>query len=784
MIFYDTETCGLHGPTILIQWALDDGDIHLHDVWISNIQSTITLIEWMMRHKGGVCGFNLAFDHFHLCQTYTTLKLLGEKVGYDECPQDHINMYAELEPLARDGDCLKPQTAVDLMLVARKTEYQSTMDRGDIRIKRIPTVLAHALGHELNKRIPLKDVYFARYADPTKRWSVMDVKDEFGDIVPEFKDVVLKFAPSTALKALAQDALGVDVIKFGEVELDKKFRPVEVGYAPYALSPKYIKDKSTKRYLLQPSPDNWLWTWPDVIEYHITHWGYNKKARQYAEDDVSHTRGLYHYFDSPEAGDVDSLLACMVGAVRWRGYKIDCDKIKTLKTKCEKQLEGAAINFQSPAACKKYLTEVMTDEERIGMLSNGKITTKGIVLEDITKWKNSEVCNECYGEGCDDCTDGLVTTDEQHPAALRAREMLDARHAKKEIETYDKLLQAGRFHASFKVIGALSSRMSGADGLNAQGIKRSTEVRECFPLAWEGQQLCGGDFAGFEVTLMDAAYGDKKLRKLLQSGKKIHGIFGVYLFPGMTYDDILATKGRPNEEDKYTRSKNGVFAMCYGGEEHTLSTRVGIDEETAFEAYQHFASDFPELGDARKRIANMFCSMTQPGGIGTKVVWRDPHDYVESMFGFRRYFEIENMIVKALFDLAADTPAKWKEAKVKVMRRDREQTAHGAVSSALYGAAFGLQASNMRAALNHIIQSSGATLCKELEAEVWTVQPCGIHEWSIMPMNIHDELMTPCKPELAPTVRQIVDNFVTQNREKVPLLDIDWSDKMDTWAEK
>ena len=44
-----------------------------------------------------------------------------------------------------------------------------------------------------------------------------------------------------------------------------------------------------------------------------------------------------------------------------------------------------------------------------------------------------------------------------HPAAERARLVLDARKGKYEINFYDKLLRAGRLHASFEVIGALSA---------------------------------------------------------------------------------------------------------------------------------------------------------------------------------------------------------------------------------------------------------------------------------------------------------------------------------------
>lgn len=33
-----------------------------------------------------------------------------------------------------------------------------------------------------------------------------------------------------------------------------------------------------------------------------------------------------------------------------------------------------------------------------------------------------------------------------------------------------------------------------------------------FPLAWDGYELCGGDFDSFEVTLADAVYNDQTLR--------------------------------------------------------------------------------------------------------------------------------------------------------------------------------------------------------------------------------------------------------------------------------
>ena len=770
MIFFDTETCGLHGPIILIQFAIGDGEIHLWDVWKKPAAETMELIEKFIDHPHGVCGFNLAFDWFHICQLYTTLRELVALVGDDRIePEDYILAYASCESKARDGLCLKPVTALDLMLHARKGPYQSTMDRKDISIKKIPTPLAWDLADELNKRIPINKVYFARKSNPNQRWQVDDISDDEGNFIPDFKNVILRFAPSSALKALAQDALGVDPDKikmFSDVDLPKAALPVELGYAPFATA--------------IGKEENWNGAWPSVIGMHIRHWGFNQKAREYATDDVVYTRALYKHFESPDSGDDDSILACMVGAVRWHGYAINFDSLERLRTEALKTVETAPYNFNSPAVCRKYLEQVLDDVER--KIIQG--STRKIILEDLVKWKDADVCNNCMGAGCDNCNDGFIDTNRCHKVAPRATEILDFRAAKKEVELYDKLLTAGRFHASFVVIGTLSSRMAGGDGLNAQGIKNSPTTRAAFPLAFSDTVLCGGDFDGFEVTLMDAAYGDPKLRADLLSGKKIHGLFGTKLFPGKTYDDILATRGLPGDKDLYARSKTGVFAVGYGGEAYTVHNKVGIPMEEAEEAFQAWIKDYVVWGQERQKIFNQFCSMRQPGGIGSRVEWHEPNDYIESLFGFKRYFTLENRICKVLFGLAEQPPRSWNDIKIKVVRRDREQTASGACRSAMFAAAFAIQASNMRAAANHVIQSSGATITKGLECEIWKEQPAGIHKWIVMPMNIHDEVMCPTAPNHTESVGLRVDNYVNGLKDRVPLIAMEWRTGLETWASK
>lgn len=758
VLFLDTETCGLHGTTVLIQWAVGlEGEIHLFSPWTEPIGETLELIEMICNHEGGVCAFNLAFDWFHFSKIYNMFELYLKRGGKrTDYPIDHLDEMGLLEADARDGVALKPVKALDLMLVARKGVYQSTMDRKDIIIRKIPAQLAPELATELNNRIPLKDLYFSRSAKG-ERWHVLDVK---GNKDSDLKNVVLKFAPSAALKVLMQDIKGEVTTKYGEIEIDRKYYPQECGWAPFATAG--VINKETKKIIpvgIQKDGNiNWRWSWPKVLQHHVSHWAFNKRAREYATKDVLYLRELWEHLGRPEPGDDDSELACLVATTRWKGFAVDLSAIKELKEIAQSKQKMAL----APHVAKRYLNEVLSEMEKLVLTS-----TKKVILKELASWKNEDGSS--------------------HPAASRAQEILDGRAAKKEIELYDKILQAGRFHASFKVIGTLSSRMAGSDGLNAQGIKKAKEVRKAFTLISDEEKngsydLEGGDFDAFEVALMEAAYGDEKLRATLLSGKKIHALFAMELFPGHTYEQIEATKG--TSDDLYLKGKSGIFALGYGGTAYTLQTRLGVSAEVAESAFRSFAEKYPKIKESRQKIFEMFCSMRQPHGIGTKVEWHEPQDYIESIFGFRRYFSLENRIGKALFELAEKPPDGWKKLKIRVVRRDREQTAQGAIQSALYGAAFQIQASNMRASGNHVIQSSGATITKNLQRSLWDLQPVGCNPWCVRIMNVHDEIMGVIHKDYKIRVKETVDRVLAKFRSKVPLIEMKWKTGLENWGEK
>ena len=819
---------------VLLQYAFDQGEVQLWELWKKPVHQTMSLIESIAGCT--VVGFNLAFDWFHLNKFYTVLRLCDPTW----IPEDHIEEIALLESDARDEWVVKPVGALDLLLHSRRGPYQSLMARSDIRIRRVPTVLAQPLADELEKNVQIDGIYFARSANPdAPRWTVDDRNDRNGEYDPTLKDVTLRFKAAGGLKYLAEHALGMKPkAMFKDIELDYKlWAPYELGYAPFAMAVS-SPERHWLRYDHLPEPKKTSdYAWPKVIWKHIDHWHAHEKAREYATDDVTYTRMLDEHFGYPEPNDDDSTLACMVGIVRWRGYQIDIAGIKELKQAADETIASSPININAPRQVRSYLLSTMDDIESIVLTidSTSKKSLKKIAEEIRDKFKieADEVCRKCDGHGklgdakCSRCNGtGKLFAGQLHPTAAAAEKILAVRTAMKERELYVKLLTAGRFHASFKVIGTLSSRMSGADGLNPQGIKKTKTVRSKFPLTWDGYVLCGGDFDSFEVTLADADYQDPMLRKALTTKvpchacnatgkntdcksckgkgcdkchdkptheceecdgcrvttKKIHALFAMEMYPGKTYEEIIASDG--TENDMYTKGKIGVFTETYGGNWSTLMKNLNVPEDVAKRADEGWIKTYPGIGRARKLIEDQFCSMRQPKGVGTQVYWNEPAEYVETFLGFKRWFTLENTIVKAIFGLATRPPAWWRKIDVPVVRFDRTQKAWGAVASALFAAAFGLQSANMRAAANHRIQSPGGEITKRVQRRIWDHQPSGPGPLLVAPMNIHDEIQCPTHPTLVDEVGETIKETVNSYRDRVPLIGMTWFKNLASWADK
>lgn len=775
-VYLDSETCGFAGMAVLLQYAWGQGEIELFEPWMRPASETLDLIERVMDHT--LVGFNLAFDHFHLCKLYTAWRLLPPDAIPANLP---VMQVAEAERDGRDGPCLKPKGAMDLMLHSRKGEHQSLMSRHDVRISKIPIQLADRVCASLDSRIKFDPILKAY-------WTTLERKNRKGEVSTEFRDVALKFKPDRGLKSLAKHCLGLDpeFHSFREVWPERESKYAELKYAPYALTCPDWEVRDNKGKLKGHC-------WPHHIAGDIKHWHENSEARRYARDDVIYTRLLDEYFGYPGSDDDDSILSCMVAAVRWHGFSIDEAETARLLEKSKETLAKAPININKPTEVRSYIKEVMDPTESILLDKSTKkanlerIKDRFVIIEE-------EECISCFGGGCPRCKGNGVLEIGTMACAERAAEILDLKAAAKERDQHAKLIRAGRFHASFKVIGTLSSRMAGGDGLNAQGIKKSKEVRQAFPLKWDGMILCGGDFDSFEVTIAEAVFRDPQMRKDLINGLSIHTVMAKQLYPDKTYEEIVASKafGDGGDIDMYTRGKQAVFTVVYGGNEGTIARKLAIREKVAMAAFDGFQERYPGVRESREKNNARFSSMQQPGGRGTEVIWHTPDEYCETFLGFRRYFTLENWICKELYDMANNIPKEWQLGEkingqfesFTCNRRDKQQTLHGASSSALYGAAFNLQGANTRAANNHYIQSPGAQMTKSLQCAIWALQPQGVHGWRVAPMNIHDEVMVVTRPDLAEELTEIVTKSVEGFREKVPLIGLKWVTDMSSWGEK
>lgn len=741
MIFFDTESIGFYGPTVLIQYCVDDGDPVIHNIWDHTVGETLDLIESHVTHPSGVVGFNLTHDWYHYSRTYGVLAELPRRYRPD--PLDYLDV--EKEDIAHDKYCLKPVKACDLMLVGRKTKFQASLNQKQVTMRKVPKVLAPLLVEELKKNVPIPSIYFARskkgYAwriVPLIKGTAKEATSPEDEIDPDFVNIQLKFAPSTSLKAIMA-YIGHDVVTLDD--LDPLPKPEEYAWFPH------------------------YGGWSSVFNEHLWAWRNDPRRLEYAKNDPLYTRELYHYLGDPVLGDVDSELACAIGAMHWRGFAVDIPACKERLKVAEQIFSRAPVNINSPRQVKNWLHEVCTPLEKQAVDTTGMELLKKI--SDEWKEDNPELARRC----------GLI---------------IEARRAEEEMTLLRRLIQAGRLYVTFKVIGTKSNRMSGGSesyikskgSINPQGIKKGGAIRSLFPLAHPDLILCGGDFSGYEVSIAEAVYKDPRLREDLLKGLKMHGLFGAEMY-GLTYEEIMATEDNNINDVNgyYQRAKRGFFASLYGAMEDKIGKAMWLPKEAAKEGLDRFANKYSRIREYRENLQKKFTAISQKE-LGKEITWSEPAEYEESFLGFRRYFTLEFNIIRCLYNMARNPSEEFLELgkNLRVVRRDRVQTASGAALSALYAVAFGIQGQVFRAAANHDIQSPGAQMTKELQGEIWTVQPVGINKWYVMPMNIHDEIQAPCAPEVVDIVATKVANKVESFREKVPLIKMKWKTHLTTWG--
>tara|TARA_Y100000310_G_scaffold218076_1_gene219219 strand:- start:110 stop:2239 length:2130 start_codon:yes stop_codon:yes gene_type:complete len=488
----------------------------------------------------------------------------------------------------------------------------------------------------------------------------------------------------------------------------------------------------------------WGGSWgPHVVKY------FTDKQIEYSLNDVIYMQDIWKYLTNSTGKepktDVDSKLCIAVGAARWKGFSISLT---------EKDIPAKDGVPTAPNATKEYLLDSTPDGSAFAMLI--EMSTKKAHLELMSRGINKELAGKC-------------------------KAVLKARKDQKLRDVMNKLLEAGIFCPDMKVAGTLTNRMAGGGAvtrggsINPQGIDQL--LRKYFTLAYEGETLSGGDFDGFEVSIADAVWSSKNLHEALTSGKSVHGIYGASVF-NLPYEDIVSTKG-DGSNSLYARSKKSFFAGIYGAQEKKQSEVLGLSLEQTRRGINKFREDHPEIGVHYKKLAEQYTFIDDTWN------WSNPKEKITTIMGFTRKFDVEVGFARACFRMADDVnelgDPQWGDIKLEVQRRDRKQFIAGAVRSALLGVVFSLQHRVLRVAGNTEIQSPGGEITKALQERLWRIQPGGISEWRIRMLNVHDELMAVHSPEILDEVERVVNVFIEDFKEIVPLLSIGWR-TLPNWA--
>ena len=833
MYFFDTETVGFQGDTVLIQyWRPDMCSIILHEIFHETVDSTLELIHDMVE---GVIGFNLSFDIFHITQTLNILSIYRQLHGGYAPPQLDkyyaiIDEYGDVS-LPEQGKqsiydlCFKPKHAFDLLLHGREGIFQAAMNQGPIYVRKFPKDRAQELINYLKQTVEIPDLYYGRKPEKKGQWQIKELHLGTGDEVtpqeysqyekdpeeypleidPVWCNLKLSFYPSTSLKSLARFVLGyTDVLDFEDHE---SVGLEEFGYKPIGGN------------------------YREHISKHVIKWHSDQRERRYAEDDVIYTREIYGLFAWVQlmgntiesyrelsaderldivkvtpleelinvgTGTTNHSLAVEVGNTYWAGYSINRELVKNIYEEKKKLHDSnmKIVNFNSPRASVDYLSEAYTEEWHKACINNTRKATLEELIRDIKDAVEEMVTEDLAGktDTSDEEKKRLTSeawkyfeenqVEEELVLQFRAKFIYDARRNAKQVQLLEKLHKAGRLHVTFKVLGTKSNRMAGGSiggskggSINPQGINAKGGLRECVTFTDYNQELVGGDFSGFEISIMEAVYSDPQLREELVSGRKFHAIWGSFLY-GLSYDEMLL-----DENDViYKKAKFSVFAEAYGADVPKLAEITGIKPEEVAKAKVEFQKKYPKIKESRDKLQRDFSAIVQNPQTG-HIEWREPCEYIESILGFKRFFTIEQRIMKALFQLACDLPDEFKGGSdERYERNGKMQSRESGARSAIFGAAFSLQNQVLRAAGNHEIQSPGGEMTKRLQERFWNLQPTGIGKFIIKPFNVHDELCNPCKPELKNKILDIKNKFIEEYQSIIPTLAMDWKEG-NNWQE-
>ena len=776
--YVDTESISFTDCTLLIQYKERYSNIiSLHEIFYEPVGKTIDLILNLLEHD--LVFYNVTHDSFHLTKTINILFQLDpdkipDPVEYYQVEKDYLNIMNYIP---------KPKGVVDLLLHTRK-KFQNTMKQHPLQFK-IPKICALDFKKILEKEFSvLPKILFANnpcgYQGKPYIKIIEIMEDGRTAVTPEelskrekgelsfnldqnWVYLRMNFCPSGKLKDLMKYQFDRDDAE----ELD----------IPY---------KRSKTPFYNPHGGEWL----NLFEPHKEMWHTSKKYRSYAEKDILFLEILDKDFDYPSP-DEESSLAWAIGSQYCVGYEINLIKAKSMLD----HYQSAYNKMFYLCNDKKYLyfnqEKDIFNQEKNDLFSTEQKKCKAVKLQNINSNRNlknylhsglTEMEKMLIPDCSKETFEALDQLTDINPILIeKLHRIKNIKKCIQYIRLLSRLLEAKKLFCTFNIVGTRTNRQSGGDSLNKKGEKINPQgipkgiIRKIFTFA---TNLRGGDFSGFEVAIWDARYNDPLLHEQLASGKKIHGIWGEYLYD-VPYEELL--QGQETKGSEYNRAKNSFFAGIYGAQPPKIAKVTGLPLEKILLAYTKFYSDYKKLGESQKEIREAMTFIRD-------YKFNPPKkDYAETFLGFKRFFTLELQVTQILIKISNDDFLRFIPNALSLITKktgkesSKQITILQAIRSALYSESFQIEAHCQRIYGNFLIQSPGGQITKTLQCKLNNLnEKVGVYQNYIKTFNVHDEILV--MNDNLNLSSDIVTNFIVEYKKYVPFLKMKWN-KINNWSE-
>lgn len=206
---------------------------------------------------------------------------------------------------------------------------------------------------------------------------------------------------------------------------------------------------------------------------------------------------------------------------------------------------------------------------------------------------------------------------------------------------------------------------------------------------------------------------------------------------GYTYEQIRDgyLKHDPEMTKWRKRGKAGVFSTLYGAQAQKISEVLGCSEGEADGYQKNFFKRYNGIGGYRARAVAAICTADVEKWSSQSV--SRMQRAVTDLLGFERRFDFEAAVADALWRMGSDNLSGIPRGGSVVRTKEKgPQTIEGAVKSALLGGAIAIQQAVSRQVCNSPVQSAGANLTKILMARLWNelrVPILNVHDELISP---------------------------------------------------